>query len=155
MDDLKALLEKAERVEALGARVYRLLAEGLADRPNAQGVFARLADEEEQHAARIRLLELKVAERPWNPELRLDHAGADALVAEAESLLQKAELDAVAGIDLTTAARLLVESERRLAAAHAHSLVAGDPDLEAFFADLAAQDRTHLEILLRLQEGES
>ncbi|HEY3447898.1 MAG TPA: ferritin family protein [Myxococcales bacterium] len=151
MDGLDALLAKAERVEALSATLYRRLAEGLASGSGARVTFARLAAEEEEHAARIRLLKTRIEARPWNPELTLDLAGAEAMVADAEALLGLVEAEGPPA-SVEGAARLMIESERRLSAVHAHELVAGDPELESFFAELAMQDQVHLEILRRLDE---
>ncbi len=153
MELVDALLSKAERVEKLSAQIYRRLGAGLPAGSSARQTFERLAAEEEEHAARVRELKARVEARPWNPELRLDLAAADALLAEAEMLLYLVERETTI-VSLEDAARFMIESERRLAGAHAHQLVAGDPELESFFADLASRDQVHLEVLRRLGQGQ-
>src|SRR5574337_1242648 len=50
------LFEKAERLELACAGIYRSLAEQFRYDPVARDLLERLAAEEEQHAARVRLL---------------------------------------------------------------------------------------------------
>ncbi|MGC4122658.1 MAG: hypothetical protein QM765_50425 [Myxococcales bacterium] len=154
MDEIRRLLAKAERVESLSAQIYRLLASVFSEGAIAWNIYQRLAKEEDEHAQRIRLLADRIEARPYLPELRVDPAGLDALIAEAESLLRTLQEDGAA-LSAEDGRRFVVALERNFGAVHAHALVAGDPELETFFAELAFQDQMHLDVLERLGGGPS
>ncbi len=140
------LLQRAERLELAAADLYVALAARFPGEPGA--LFARLAREEGQHAARIRLLAAR-----YQHDSRLiathsvDTQEIEALVAEVgESLaaVQRGEWDG----DGAAAVRRLAEMEERFCKAHAHTLPRdAHPELLAFFERLAAQDDAHRQLL--------
>jgi rubrerythrin len=138
---------KAEQAERLAAEVYLAIAEAFPDAAEA-ALLKRLAAEEEQHAARIRLLASRYRHVPRlfdNVDFKLQ--ALDQGLAESEAL--RAE---VAGgrwaRDLPGLLAKLVELEKRWAGSHADMLAAGaDPRIADFFRQLAAQDRAHAALL--------
>jgi rubrerythrin len=140
------LLERAERVEVLSARIYGALARRFRDAPEVRALFARLEVEEQQHASRVRLL---AAHHRNDPKLPLE-AGAtelDACIAEATRALADIE----AGLwpaELDEVRRRLRALEDRFAHAHAELLSKGAPPaLRTFFESLAEQDEAHARLL--------
>lgn len=140
------LLEKAEQIEALAERLYRVLAERFDGEANL--LFRRLADEEAQHAARIRLLAARYRhDRRLVASMDFDLGLLDRLFVEAEGALATVVGGAWDG-DPAAARRAAVELEQRFCLVHAQVLSsAGHPELRAFFAQLAVQDRAHQELL--------
>lgn len=140
------LLERAERVEVLSARLYGALARLFRGDPEVRALFARLEAEEQQHASRVRLL---AAHHRNDPKLALEAGAAelDACIAEASRALAEIE----GGLWPTDAAevkRRLRALEDRLAHAHADVIAKGAPPaLRSFFDALAAQDEAHARLL--------
>ncbi len=144
------LFDVAERVEVVAAEIYGELATRHGDDPEARALFARLHDEELQHAARVRLLAGRYRQDPRV----LERAASDPeelrrVVADAEATL--AEIRAGWwGDSVADAKGRLAEMEDRLARAHADRLAReAHPALREFFEQLAAQDRGHRELLRR------
>jgi rubrerythrin len=142
-----AVFNKAERLEQLSAEVYRAAAEAFPAAPEAQ-LLKRLADEEDQHAVRIRLLASRYRHDSslfQNTDFKLK--ALDALILEAQGL--KREIDAGRWKDdLPGLIARLAELEARGESSHADLLAQGaDPQVEGFFRRLAEQDRAHLEVL--------
>jgi rubrerythrin len=140
------LLEKAEQVELLAEQLYLALAARFDGEPKS--IFRRLAAEEAQHATRIRLLSARYRQdKKLVATLAADTALLDRLLLEAGEALAAAKGGAWDGAPeaaLESAAAL----ERRFCQVHAQVLSqAGHPELRAFFDQLAAQDRAHLELL--------
>lgn len=140
------LLERAERVEAVSAKIYAALARRFRGEPTVHSLFGRLEAEELQHASRVRLL---AAHHRNDTKLAVDAGAAelDACIEEATGALSEIE----AGLwpaDLAEVKRRLRALEDRLARAHAE-LLARDapPSLRSFFASLAAQDEAHARLL--------
>jgi rubrerythrin len=139
------IFERAERIEALAAAGYRLLAERF---PDGRALFLQLEEEELQHAARVRLLAAR-----YRHDSRLV-ARAPSEVAELDLILADAEA-ALASIRGGAFARTLEEAcvnlaglEERLSRAHAELIAReGHPALRAFFVQLAEQDRGHQALL--------
>ena len=149
MADLQTLLAKAEQVETLSGAIYRRLAAGFPEGARAWRIYQQLAQEEDEHAKRIRILEANLRSRPVPQQLTVDLPAVEQLVADAAALLRM--LDELGPhLSVEESRRFMVAMERRFGAVHAHALVAGDPELEAFFGELAFQDQTHLELLERL-----
>lgn len=136
----------AERIEEISAETYRLLAEQLADEPGARALFRRLAEEELQHAQRVRLLASR-----YRHDSRLlgavSAAALDEVLAEAEATLAAVQRGGFART-LAEARQKLAEVEARSSRAHAELIASeGHPALREFFRRLAAQDRAHQEFL--------
>lgn len=137
----------AERIEVVAAEIYAALAARFAADPEARALFARLEQEELQHAARVRLL----ASRYRSDRTLIagfDGAAAlDGCLREAEQALRDAR-DGAWGGDLRAVKRRVAELEERLGTAHAHVVARdGHPGLRAFFEQLALQDDGHLDLL--------
>jgi rubrerythrin len=140
------LLEKAERLELLAHQIYLVLAGRFGG--ETRELFRRLAAEEEQHAARIRLLTARYRQdRRLVASLAADTTLMDRLLIEAEEALAAATAGAWDG-DPKAALLGAAELERRFSQAHAQALSQdAHPDLRAFFEQLAAQDKAHLALL--------
>lgn len=141
------LLEKAEKVELLAERLYRALAGRFGG--EAKALFLRLAEEEAQHAARVRLLYVRVRQdRRLVASLAADTTLLDRLLVEAEEALAAVDAGAWDG-DPGAAISGAAELERRFCQTHAQTLPRdAHPELRAFFDQLAAQDRAHAELLV-------
>lgn len=145
------LFQSAERLEMLASSLYDLLAERHGGDPEAGELFRRLAEEEVQHAARVKLLfaqyrnDPKLFERA--PALAPGALDPEALVRETSALVQ----DVAAGTwgdDLVDVLDRVRQLEDRCADVHAQLLSRGaHPDVVRFFEDLAIQDREHHRLL--------
>jgi rubrerythrin len=142
------LLQKAEKLELLAAELYRALAERYAG--EARALFLRLAQEEGQHATRIRLLAAR-----YRHDTRLvatmstESHELDALLEEAAQLLEAVRRGEWDG-DQEAALARAAELETRFCLAHAHCLTRdAHPELLSFFQQLAAQDEAHRQLLAR------
>jgi rubrerythrin len=139
------LFKRAERVEQLAAEIYAALAVRFRDDAGAHLLFRRLAAEEEQHAARVRLL---AGTYRSDPRLRVNGVEIlDACVASGEAVLAAIRAgewgDDVAGVKSR-----LAELEVSCSHAHAEILAAnGGSALADFFRQLAEQDEAHVELL--------
>lgn len=141
------ILERAEKVELLTSELYAAFARQFRADPSALQLFTRLRDEEQQHAARVRML---AAQSRHDPKLlakiAVDTDRMDALVREIGGI--KA---AVEGgnwrLDLPATRQALIELEKRCALAHTDGLQSLDPSLRTFFELLASQDKAHEELL--------
>ena len=150
------ILQAAERLEMLASGLYRLLADRFAHDPPAHELFLRLADEEVQHAARVRLLaaQYRNDRRMFDEAIRL--AGTtlqdpEAAVAAASALVEEVASGAW-GDDLATVKDRLVDLEESCASFHAQFLARGvHPEVARFFDELASQDREHQRLLAALR----
>jgi rubrerythrin len=140
------LLERAEQVEVLSARIYGALARRFRGAPEVRALFARLEAEEQQHASRIRLL---AAHYRNDPKLPLDAGAAELEACLADAGRALAEIEAGHWpADLDEVRRRLRGLEGRLARAHADLLSKGAPaSLRSFFETLAQQDEAHARLL--------
>lgn len=148
------VFERAERVERLSAEIYRALGVRFAHEPEARCLFARLEAEELQHARRVRLLaaryrhDSRLLERPSASIRELE-----LLAAESEAILAAIEEGKWAQ-DLATVLSSLAALEDRTASAHAHLIaIEGNPELRAFFEQLALQDEAHHALLREALPG--
>lgn len=137
----------AERIEAVAAAIYAEVAKRFAADEKARALFARLEQEELQHASRVRLL----ASRYRGDTRILPKVPG---VADLESCLSHAEAalaDVRAGAwdgDVAETRRRLVQLEGLLSRAHAQTIAKdGDPSLRDFFRQLALQDDAHAALL--------
>lgn len=140
------LLEKAERLELLAHDIYEALSGRFGGEPRE--LFRRLADEESQHASRIRLLAARSGQdRSLVASLAVDTPLLDRLLVEAEEALAAVNSGAWDG-DPQAALAGAAELEHRFCQAHAQSLPKeASPELRAFFEQLAAQDKAHAALL--------
>lgn len=141
------LLEKAERLELLAQELYLTLAGRFGG--ETRELFKRLAGEEAQHAARVRLLSARYRQdKKLVASLAADSTLMDRLLVEAEEAVAAAAAGTWDG-DPEAALQGAAELERRFCQAHAQSLSQdAHPHLRAFFEQLAAQDKAH-EVLLK------
>jgi rubrerythrin len=146
------VFKSAEQLETLAGDLYRLLALRFVDDEMACDLFRRLAEEEDQHALRIRLL---FAQYRNDPRLFEGPPGAaapdvEALVQEMAAVLAGLEAGEW-GRDLDDVQRLVGLLEDRCAEVHAHLLARGaHPEVRRFFEELARQDREHQRLLAAL-----
>ncbi len=142
--------EAAVQVENLMRDVYARLAGRYAVEPRLKEVFLRLAEEEEQHAHRIRLLARTHAEGPWAERtaerISRDLGGMStdllALVADMERDLE--------GHGAREVIQRVMEAEDRCASIHAEELAeTAEIEVRMLFWSLARQDVRHKEMLER------
>jgi len=142
-----AVLEKAEAVERAAARAYRAGAAALRGSPQG-ALLLRLADEEDQHAARVRLLAARYrhdARLFQNVDFKL--VALDAELATWTEAQREIEQGRWSGDAPGLLARL-ASLEEQSAQSHAQVLATGaDPTVAEFFQKLAEQDRAHRELL--------
>ena len=144
MADIGDYFRKAERIEVLAAELYRLLARGMPRSSNAREVLLKLAQEEDEHAMRVRMLQGRY--QVQGAAVAYDTSAFDKLIEEGETLKRLLSAEP-AGITREEARRFMIEQERHFGVAHAHVLVSDVPELAGFFADLAWQDQTHIKVL--------
>jgi rubrerythrin len=140
------LLEKAERLELLSQQIYEALAGRFGG--ETRELFERLAAEERQHAARVRLLSARYRhDRRLVASLPADTTMLDRLLDEAAEALAQVNAGAWDG-DPRAALAGAAELESRFCQAHAQSLSQGaSSELRTFFEQLAAQDKAHAALL--------
>jgi rubrerythrin len=146
MADTYQLLDKAERLELLAERLYTALADRFGGEPKA--LFQRLAAEEAQHAARIRLLAARYRQdRKLVNTVSADISQLDRRLVEAEEALA-AVTSGVWDGNPEAALAAAMELERSFCLAHAQALSSeARPELRAFFEQLASQDKAHAALL--------
>ena len=137
----------AERIELAAAELYGTLATQFAGDAAARALFVRLAGEEHQHAARVRLLASRYRA---DPKLVGSVAGAGVL-GDCEFQVQAALAEVRArawGDDLAAVKERLVALEETISHAHADALArAANPALREFLRLLSEQDASHHELL--------
>jgi hypothetical protein len=141
------ILERAEKVELLSAELYAALARRYADDPTAVQLFTRLRDEEQQHAARVRMLAAQSRrDTKLLGKIDVDPRRLDDVLLELASLTATVQ----AGhweLDLARTRHALLELEGRCARAHVEGLQGLHESLRRFFEQLAEQDKAHEELL--------
>jgi rubrerythrin len=148
------LFDVAERIELVAEEIYDLLALRFDGVPSARDLFRRLAREESQHAARIRLLAARYRTDPrlfdGAHALRPGALDAEALLRDAAETRRQIAAGAWDG-SLDAVREQLAAFEASSAALHAELLAAGaHPDVRGFFEQLALQDREHERLLAAL-----
>jgi rubrerythrin len=141
------ILDKAEKVELLAAELYGALARRFGEDAAAAALFNRLRDEEQQHAARVRMLGAQ-ARRDGKLLGRIadDGRAMDEVLAEMAAMLANVR-SGNWGADLPQTKRLLLELEERCSKAHAQAVSGLNDSLRRFFEQLAAQDKAHADLL--------
>ncbi len=141
------LFETAEQIEKICAEIYSVLAEQFAGDPEARELFAELEGEELQHASRVRLLAARYRHDPRLLGPSPDASALEGILAEARQALSAVHTGTVART-ADEARAWAADLEDRVARAHAELIAgAGHPGLREFFAQLAAQDRGHRELM--------
>jgi rubrerythrin len=141
------ILDKAEKLELLAAQLYDAFARRFADDAAATALFIRLREEEQQHAARIRMLAAQSRrDSKLLGKIDVDTSALDEVAREMAAILANVGSGNWQA-DLSQTKRLLLELEERCARAHAHGLTGLDSSLRRFFELLALQDKAHEELL--------
>lgn len=150
-DDVYLKFDKAEQVERVAGQLYRQLAERFAAEPATARTLRQLADEEDQHALRVRMLRDRYAKRPSAFEsVPLDLALMDELLAEAELLRQLFAKEPFS-ISVSEAREFMIQLEQRFASAHAQAMAeAATSELRGFFEALTRGDTAHAKLLASL-----
>ena len=142
------VLAKVERVEVLVGEIYDVIQGRLTAHAEAHALFARLSDEERQHARRVSLLAAQ-----YRHDRRAFPGGLggveelEQVTALCMSVLD--ELHADEGpTTFGASVSLALELEHRLTRMHAdHLAVGAGPELADFFRRLALQDQAHVQLL--------
>lgn len=141
------ILERAEQVELLAAELYGAFARLFTADPAALQLFTRLRDEEQQHAARIRMLAAQGRrDTKLLARIDLDTRRLDEVILEISTLLATVRNGQWHG-DLAETRLALLALEERCSRAHAEGLQGIHESLRGFFEQLAAQDKAHGELL--------
>jgi rubrerythrin len=143
------IFARAERIERAGAELYRRIAERFPWSAEDLATLKRLAEEEIQHATRVRLL---AAHYRNDPKLftvsRLD----EERLAEVEALAWRLADDVERGRwdrDLRGLKAHLADLEAQVGASHADVLArCADVRIAEFFRELARQDHEHHAMIL-------
>jgi len=141
------ILDKAEKLELLAAEIYGALARRFGDDEKARKLFTRLRDEEQQHAARVRMVAAQSRrDSKLLGKITVDSREMDDVVREMAAVL--ANLNAGRWeADLAQTKRLLLDLEERCSQAHAQGMKGLHDSLRTFFEQLALQDKAHEELL--------
>jgi hypothetical protein len=141
------VFRRAERIELAAAEIYGQLAKQFAADAAARTLFARLQQEELQHASRVCLL----AARYRGDTKILEKISGAAELEACQGVVEAALADVAAGRwgdDLAGIKRRLVVLEGELRHAHAQAMSEdGHPALRDFFRQLALQDDAHASLL--------
>jgi len=138
---------RAEAIERISAEIYTRLAEDFGGDPAVSATFRELAQEEVQHAFRIRLLrnQYRSIVRLFARMERLEEE-VDAIHDDAVRLREEV-MRGTWGMDLGSIRPRLVAMEDRLHL-HAERMAHGaDPRISGFFEALAQQDHAHRRLL--------
>jgi rubrerythrin len=134
---------RAEEIEQASAAIYTRLADDFSGEPRVSSTFKELANEESQHAARIRLMRDQYRSTPqlFNRVKRLDEEleNIERYVAQLRDEVERGAW----GKDLTSVHPRLALMEDRLSL-HAERMAReADPRVRGFFEALAQQDHAH------------
>jgi hypothetical protein len=137
---------RAEQIELICADIYARLATDFEDTPEVSATFRKLAQEEQQHAARIRLMQNQYRASP-GLFTRMERLEAELSALEREAARLRDEVMRGAwGNDIATVHQRLVEMEDRLHL-HAETMArSADPRVRDFFEALARQDEAHRQL---------
>jgi rubrerythrin len=142
------IFSRAEHLERTAAELYRVVAETFPWSADEGALFRALAQEEFQHAARVRLLAAQ-----YRNDARGFSVGRAALerMGVAERALSGLRSEISEGRwadDLPGLKARLADLEGGYHGSHADLLAQdSDPRISAFFRELARQDRAHLAML--------
>jgi rubrerythrin len=141
----------AEKAELLVGRIYDRLAELYAGYPDLQQMFLQLAEEEREHASRIRLFA-----RMWHQEgheeaPNLNEPRVVLLIEHGEAFLKS--LDNAEPMEPGYAAHTATKIENDFGAIHAECMAAAkSPKLADFFGQLSEGDYMHAALLARARK---
>jgi rubrerythrin len=146
-------LAQAEKLEILAAKMYEAAAQRYANDDEARSLFLRLAEEEEEHARRIRMLaSIYAGDRKLATDVSFPIGDFEALAADAEAVTRR--LNSNQPLELHEFLVLVDALETRMANAHADLLArSGDPKLRRLFEFLSHQDKGHATLLGRRGGG--
>ncbi len=145
-------LRAAARIESMAKDLYAELAITFAQHPFLAELFERLAQEEAQHAMRIRLLERHHGRAPWSEEmLERFQVELDGMQSEIDSVRRLAR-SAVGPRNVRALLRRLKQMEARFGSIHAEELAkSAAPAVQKLFAALATQDARHSEMIRKAE----
>lgn len=140
--------EAAVQVENLMRDIYVRLSERFAADPRLKELFLRLAEEEEQHASRIRLLAKHQTGGTWAEETaRRISKDLNEMATELLAMVADLEEDWNTRSSREILHRVM-DVERRCAAVHAEELAqTAEIDVQVLFWALARQDVHHKSLL--------
>ncbi len=142
----------AERIEIVARDLYAELALHPGTSHALGELMRRLADEEEHHAQRIRLLARTQRKEQWTGErLPVIARELQAVAGEQEALLRRARTERLPS-DLPALFDELVAMEVRFSFVHAEEMTrTAEPEVGRFFAALARQDGWHRQLLQKMR----
>jgi rubrerythrin len=141
------ILDKAEKLELLAAEIYGALARRFGDDENAVKLFTRLRDEEQQHAARVRMVAAQSRrDSKLLGKITFDSREMDDVLIDMTTVLANLHAGRWEA-DLAQTKRILLDLEERCSNAHAQGLKGLNDSLRKFFEQLALQDKAHEELL--------
>jgi rubrerythrin len=141
------ILDKAEKLELLASEIYAELARRFGDDEKAVKLFTRLRDEEQQHAARVRMVAAQSRrDSKLLGKLVVDSRELDDVLIDMTTVLANLRAGRWEA-DLAQTKRILLELEDRSSHAHAQGLKGLNESLKKFFEQLALQDKAHEELL--------
>jgi rubrerythrin len=152
--NVQECFQAAARVEILLRDLYAGLAGCFRADARLHESFLGLADEEEQHALRIRLLALHRKGVTWTDEA-VDRMSKDlvAVVAELSAMAREVRVG-MYGRCAEPVLRRVIDVERRCGKLHAEALAqSADPVVRGFFSSLARQDAHHERLLEQALQG--
>jgi rubrerythrin len=140
--------EAAEQVENLMRDVYVGLAARYSGDPAKKAMFRSLADEEEQHARRIRLLARHQSGGAWAQDTA-DRIARNLGDMSADLLAMVAEIgEDFEGAPPEDLLRRIMDAEDQCSSIHAEVLAqTAEIDVQLLFSALAKQDVRHKELL--------
>ena len=142
--------EAAVQVENLMRDVYVRLADRYAAEAKLKEMFLHLAEEEDQHAHRIRLLARTQMGGAW-ANATANRISKDLGTMSADLLKMVEDLEAEwDGASARDVLRRVMEAENRCASIHAEELASiAEIDVQMLFWSLSKQDVRHKELLQR------
>jgi rubrerythrin len=148
MKNAAQCLGAAARLEIAAQDLYTELSGKFFHEPYLRELFRRLAEEEGQHALRIRMLSRHQGNAPWTPEV-LERAVTSLNSAEAALAVLKKELSVpTARLNGVMVLRRVGEVETQFNAIHAEDLSKSlDPKVQQLFTSLAEQDIKHRDLI--------
>jgi rubrerythrin len=146
------ILRSAARIESMARDLYADLAVTFTHHPFLRELFEVLAQEEAQHAMRIRLLGRHHGRAPWSDQdLERFQRELDGMVKELEAVREMASAAAGAR-NVRGLLRRLTAMEARFGSIHAEELArSAAPEVQKLFASLATQDARHSEMIEKAQ----
>jgi rubrerythrin len=142
----------AELIETLARDIYLRLAEHRSTPAGLSQLFTQLADEEEHHGQRIRLMATSLRGSSSVFQLvKAATAGLQSVATELQAFLLEVTTRRQPG-DLPRLLERLVEMEERFSFVHAEELTkVAAPDAARLFASLAKQDVRHRRLLEKVR----